>query len=114
MESLAVLVVALMALVLFTGPISLLLTSKLFWDFTRRNKAVWILRRLMVATISPLGMSVELMFIFNQLPIWPKLFAVAGFALNTVALKREFLRNKPWALIFKPGMRDPNGPAGQS
>ena len=114
MESLALVVAALMALVLFTGPISLVLTSKLFWNFTRRNKAVWVIRRLMVAMISPLGMSVELMFIFNQLPIWPKLFAFAGFALNTIALKREFLRNKSWALIFKPGMRDPNGPAGQS
>jgi hypothetical protein len=114
MESLALVVVALMALVLFTGPISLLLTSKLFWDFTRRNRPVWVLRRFIVATVSPLGMSVQIMFIFNQIPPGPKAFALGGFALNTVALKREFLRNKPWALIFKPGMRDPNGPAGQS
>ena len=114
MESLALVVVALMALVLFTGPISLLLTSRLFWDFTRRNKAVWILRRLLVATISPIGMSVELMFIFNQIPIGPKVFALGGFVINTIALKREFLRNRPWKSLFKIETGDPNGPAGQS
>ena len=114
MESLAMVVAILMMLVLFTGPISLLLTSRLFWDFTIRNKAVWILRRLLVAVISPLGMSVEIMFILNPLPIWPKLFAVAGLTLNTIALKREFLRSRPWALIFKPGSGEPNGPTEQS
>ena len=81
MESLAMVVAILMLLVLFTGPISLLLTSRLFWDFTIRNKAVWILRRLLVAVI---------------------------------ALKREFLRSRPWALIFKPGSGEPNGPTEQS
>ncbi len=108
------LVVVLMSLVLFTGPFSLILTSSLIRDISRKNKPVWVIRRLLVATISPLGISVELMFIFNQLPLAPKLLAIAGFALNAIALKREFLRNKPWALIFKPRRRDPNGPAGQS
>ena len=108
------LVVMLMILVLFTGPISLLMTSKLFWDFTRRNKAVWIIRRVLVSIISPLGMSVEIFFIINQIPLAPKLFAIAGFVLNTIALKREFLRNRPWGSIFKPGNTDPDGQAGQS
>ncbi len=114
MESLAALVVMLMVLVLFTGPISLLLTSKIFWEFTIRNKAVWIIRRIIVVIISFIGMSVELIFIMNQLPRAPKLFALAGFALNVIALKREFLRNKPWGLIFKSSVHNPNGPAGQS
>jgi hypothetical protein len=104
----------LMILVIFTGPISLLMTTKLFWDFTRRNTAVWIIRRMLVATISALGLCVEMFFILGQLPLAPKLFAIAGFALNIIALKREFLRNKPWGLIFKSSAHDPNGPAGQS
>jgi len=108
------LVVVLMSLVLFTGPFSLILTSSLIWEFSRKNKPVWVIRRLLVATISPLGISVELMFIFNQLPLAPKLLAIAGFALNAIALKREFLRNRPWPKFIKPSMRDPNGPAGQS
>ncbi|CAB4811568.1 MAG: hypothetical protein F2855_02675 [Actinobacteria bacterium] len=114
MESLALVVVALMALVLFTGPISLLLTSKLFWDFTRRNKPVWVLRRFIVATVSPLGMSVQIMFIFNQIPPGPKAFALGGFVINVIALKREFFRKRPWKTLFKIESSDPNGPAGQS
>jgi Na+/alanine symporter len=114
MESLALLIAALMALVLFTGPISLLLTSNLFWNFTRQNKIVWLIRRFLVVVISPIGMSVQIMFIFNQMPPWPKAFAFAGFLLNIIALKREFLRNRSWKRIFKIESGDPNGPAGQS
>lgn len=114
MYSLAVLVVMLMILVIFTGPISLLMTTKLFWDFTSRNKAVWVIRRILVSIISALGLSVEMFFILGQIPLAPKLFAFAGFALNTIALKREYLRNKPWGMIFKSGAQNPDGPAGQS
>ena len=114
MESLALLVVMLMSLVLFTGPLSLLLTSKIFWEFTSRNKAVWIIRRVLVAFISLVGMTVELLFIMNQLPAAPKFLAMAGFVLNVIALKREFLRNKAWRSIFKPSHNDLNGPTGQN
>ena len=114
MESLALLVAMLMALVLFTGPISMVLTSKLFWNYSRRSKPLWFFRRIFVATISPLGMTVALFFIFTPIPIAPKIMAALGFTANVFALKREFLRTKSWALGFKPGMRDPNGPAGQS
>jgi Na+/alanine symporter len=114
MESLALLIAALMALVLFTGPVSLLLTSKLFWNFTSQNKIIWLIRRFLVVIISPIGMSVQIIFIFNQMPPWPKAFAFAGFLLNIIALKREFLRNRPWNRIFKIESGDPNGPAGQS
>jgi hypothetical protein len=114
MESLALLVAMLMALVLFTGPISMVLTSKLFWNYSRRSKPLWVFRRIIVVTISPLGMTVALFFIFTPIPIAPKIMAALGFAANVFALKREFLRTKSWALGFKPGMRDPNGPAGQS
>ena len=113
MESLALVVAALMALVLFTGPISLLFTSKLFWNFTMQNRSVWILRRALVVTVAPIGMSVQIMFIFNQIPPGPKAFALFGFILNTVALKREFLRTRPWGTLFKMQSGDANGPSGQ-
>jgi hypothetical protein len=113
MESLALVVAALMALVLFTGPISLLFTSKLFWNFTMQNRSVWILRRALVVTVAPIGMSVQIMFIFNQIPPGPKAAALIGFIFNTVALKREFLRNRLWRTLFKMQSGDANGPAGQ-
>ena len=114
MESLALLAALLLALTLFTGPISIVLTSNLFWNYSIRSKPLWIFRRIIVATISPLGMTVALFLIFTPIPVTPKLFIAAALAVNVVALKREFFRNKPWPAIFRPGNKDQNGPEGQS
>ena len=113
MESLALFVALLLALALFTGPISMVLTSKLFWNYSRRSKPLWIFRRIFVATISPLGMTVALFFIFTPIPITPKLFVSLGLAVNVAALKREFFRDKSWKRMLKIESDDPNGPAGQ-
>ena len=113
MESLALVVAALVALVLFTGPIALLLTSKLFCEFTKRNNAIWWIRRLAVGAIALIGMPVQMVFIFNQIPSGVKALSFIGFGLNTVALKREFVRNIPWRSLFKMQSGDANGPAGQ-
>ncbi|QLL25468.1 hypothetical protein DLE04_07350 [Actinobacteria bacterium IMCC26103] len=114
MYSLAVLIVILMGIAFLSGPIGLLLTSKLAREFSRKYKALWVIRKLIIVIIALAGISVSLMFILNQIPITPKLMALAGFALNAVALKREFFRDKPWPSFFRPGYKDPNGPAGQS
>ena len=114
MESLALLVAMLLALVIFTGPISLLLTSKFIWNYSIQSRPFWIFRRIIVSTLSPIGMAIAGLFIFTPIPFGTKFLAAFGLTLNLIALKREFLRNKPWALFFKPGMRDPNGPAGQN
>lgn len=113
MESLALVVAALVALVLFTGPIALLLSSNLFWDFTKRNNALWWVRRLIVAAMALIGMPVQMVFVYNQIPAGVKSLAIIGFGLNTVALKREFVRNIPWRSLFKLRSGDANGPAGQ-
>lgn len=113
MESLALVIAALVALVLFTGPIALLLTSKLFWEFTKAHKVIWWVRRLAVAAFALVGMPVQMVFIFNPIPTGVKALSILGFALNTVALKREFLRNLPWRSLFKMQSGDANGPAGQ-
>ena len=113
MESLALIVAALVALVLFTGPIALLLTSKLFWEFTSTYRGIWWTRRLMVALIALVGMPVQMVFIFNQIPAGVKALSFVGFGLNTIALKREFVRNIPWRSLFKMQSGGANGPAGQ-
>lgn len=107
-------VAILMGIAFLSGPIGLLLTSKLAREFSRNYKALWVIRKLIIVIIALAGISVSLMFILNQIPITPKLMALAGFALNAVALKREFFRDKPWPSFFRPGYKDPNGPAGQS
>ena len=114
MESLALLAALLLSLALFTGPISIVLTSKIFWNYSMRSKPLWVFRRIIVATISPLGMTVALSLIFTPIPVTPKLFIAVAFVVNVIALKREFFRDKPWKRIFKIQSDDPNGPAGQN
>ncbi len=113
MESLALVVAFLVALVLFTGPIGILLTSKLFWEITFPRKILWWIRRLIVAAMSLIGMPVQTVFLINQIPTAVKVLSIAGFALNTIALKREFVRNVPWSSLFKMRSGDANGPSGQ-
>jgi Na+/alanine symporter len=94
MYSLAVLVMILMGIVIFSGPIGFLLTSKKMWNYSKEKKALWIIRRILVAIIAAAGSLISLMLVFNSLPLGPKLLAMAGFSLNIFALKREFFRDK--------------------
>ena len=94
MESLAMLVLILMSIVVFSGPIGFLLTSKIVWNYTKSIKTLWIIRRVFVSIISPAGIAVAAIFVFNQIPIGPKLLALGGIAINVFALKREYFRDK--------------------
>ncbi len=94
MESLALLVTILMSIVVFTGPLGFLLTSKVVWNYTNSRKALWIIRRIFVSILSPAGIVVAAIFVFNEIPIGPKLLAMVGIALNVFVLKREYFRDK--------------------
>ena len=88
------LVLILMSIVVFSGPIGFLLTSKIVWNYTKSIKTLWITRRVFVSIISPAGIAVAAIFVFNQIPIGPKLLAMGGIAINVFALKREYFRDK--------------------
>ena len=88
------LVLILMSIVVFSGPIGFLLTSKIVWNYTKSIKTLWIIRRVFVSIISLAGIAVAAIFVFNQIPIGPKLLAMGGIAINVFALKREYFRDK--------------------
>jgi hypothetical protein len=94
MESLARLVVILMSTVFLSGPLGFLLTSKAVWNYSREKMGLWIIRRVLVVVIALLGSFVSFMLVFSQIPLGPRLFIAAGFALNIFVLKREFFRAK--------------------
>ena len=94
MKSLAMLVLILMSIVVLSGPLGFLLTSKTLWNYTESRRILWIIRRIFVSILSPAGIAVAAIFVFNQIPIGPKLLAMGGIALNIFALKREYLRKK--------------------
>ena len=95
MESLAMLVLILLSIVVFTGPFGYLLTTKAVWNFSRRTKALWIFRRSLVSIFSTIGIAISLRgFVFTEIPVGTKVVAIAGVALNIFALKREYFREK--------------------
>ena len=94
MESLAMLVLILMSIVVLTGPMGFLLTTRAVWNYSKRVNALWIIRRIFVSLLSPAGIAISAIFIFTQIPIGPKIVALAGIALNIFVLKREYFRDK--------------------
>ena len=94
MESLAMLVLVLMSIVVFTGPMGYLLTTRIVWDYSKRVNALWIIRRILVSILSPAGIAISAIFVFTEIPIGPKIVAIGGIALNIFALKREYFRKK--------------------
>ena len=93
MESLAMLVLILMSIVVFTGPMGFLLTTRAVWNYSKRVNALWIIRRIFVSLLSPAGIAISSIFVFTQIPIGPKIVAMAGIALNVFVLKREYFRD---------------------
>jgi hypothetical protein len=94
MESLAMLVLILMSIVVLTGPMGFLLTTRAVWNYSKRVNALWIIRRIFVSLLSPAGIAISAIFVFTQIPIGPKIVALAGIALNVFVLKREYFRDK--------------------
>ena len=88
------LVLILMSIVVFTGPMGFLLTTRAVWNYSKRVNALWIIRRIFVSLLSPAGIAISAIFVFTQIPIGPKIVALAGIALNIFVLKREYFRDK--------------------
>ena len=88
------LVLILMSIVVFTGPMGFLLTTRAVWNYSKRVNALWIIRRIFVSLLSPAGIAISSIFVFTQIPMGPKIVAMAGIALNVFVLKREYFRDK--------------------
>ena len=88
------LVLILMSIVVLTGPMGFLLTTRIVWDYSKRVRALWIIRRILVSILSPAGIAISAIFVFTEIPIGPKIVAIGGIALNIFALKREYFRGK--------------------
>ena len=88
------LVLILMSIVVFTGPMGFLLTTRAVWNYSKRVNALWIIRRIFVSLLSPAGIAISAIFVFTEIPMGPKIVALAGIALNIFALKREYFRDK--------------------
>ena len=88
------LVLILMSIVVFTGPMGFLLTTRAVWNYSKRVNALWIIRRIFVSLLSPAGIAISAIFVFTEIPLGPKIVAIGGITLNIFVLKREYFRDK--------------------
>ncbi len=121
MESLALLVATMLAIVIFAGPIALVLTAKILWNRTREKRWIWISRRVLVTILGVFGTFLSMTFLVASIPIAAKLIALFGIFTNGYALKREYLRPVQLRRIFSADRtgggstsgKDGHGPSGQ-
>ena len=107
MYSLALLVVLLFSIVIFSGPIVLILTLRPIQQITN-GSILKVLRRIFMGVISFSGIFVSLYLFILSTPWSAKAFSLTSIILNLWALDREYGR-----FISSKFRRDGNGPAGQ-
>ena len=89
MEDLAFLVMALISLLLISGPIAIALTSEPLQQFTSDKTLLRIARRIVASTFGLVGVVIAIQFLYQTLPLLPKLFAITALVGNIYALRRE-------------------------
>jgi len=89
MESLAFFISILLLITVFSGPVSILLTSRIAHSLTA-NPAANIFRRALLILVGVLGILVSLLFILSPIPLFPKMISLASILANTWSIDREF------------------------
>jgi hypothetical protein len=89
MESLAFFISILLLITVFSGPVSILLTSRIAHSLTV-NPLAKFLRRAILILVSALGLFVSFFFIVSPIPLFPKVISLASILANTWSIDREF------------------------
>jgi hypothetical protein len=89
MESLAIVVSILLAITLFSAPVSILLSSAIAKSISV-NPIANILRRVLMALVSGVGSLVSLFFIISPIPLFPKFISLAALLANIWSVDREY------------------------
>ena len=89
MESLALVVSILVLICFFSGPIGLLLTSRMLAKVTT-NTFTLLLRRTVLIINGILGSSISSFFLFGPIPLFLKIISLFSLVLNVWAIDREF------------------------
>lgn len=89
MEDLAFAVMIILSLLLISGPITILLTSDVAQHYTSNRRVLRIIRRLVAAVFGLIGIFIAIQFLYETLPLLPKLFAISAIIGNGYSLRRE-------------------------
>jgi len=90
MESLALLVALILAVVIFSGPLGILLTINPIWNATLKIPALWYARRILISFLAAVGIVFGFQVLFSGVPLIASLMVMSGIAFNLVAIKLEY------------------------
>jgi hypothetical protein len=113
MESLAILVVIILVVSVFSGPIALLLTWIPALNRESTSNPVRLIRRILVTFLTVLGSFVSFNLFISSAGFAPTLMAIFGSLTAFFAVKREYFPNGFGFKKLGGGTDRRNGPSGQ-
>lgn len=90
MESLALVVAIILAIIMFSGPIGILLTINPIWKATLKIPALWYARRALISVLAVIGTLMGFQVLFSGIPFFASLLIISGVILNLIAIKLEY------------------------
>jgi hypothetical protein len=90
MESLALLVALILAVVMFSGPLGILLTINPIWNATLKIPALWYIRRILITALAAIAFVFGFQVLFAGIPFIASLMVMSGMAFNLIAIKLEY------------------------
>jgi hypothetical protein len=90
MESLALLVALILAVVMFSGPLGILLTINPIWNATLKIPALWYSRRILISLLAAVAFIFGFQVLRSGIPFMASLMVISGMAFNLVAIKLEY------------------------
>jgi hypothetical protein len=89
-ESLALVVSIILAIVMFSGPIGIILTINPIWKATLKIPALWYARRALISLLAIIGTVMGFLVLFSGIPFIASLMVISGVILNVIAIKLEY------------------------
>jgi hypothetical protein len=90
MESLAAIVALILAVVMFSGPIGILLTINPIWNATLKVPALWYARRALITFLAAIGTIFGFQVLLGGVPFMASIMVMSGMAFNMIAIKFEY------------------------
>lgn len=90
MESLAIVVSIILAIVMFSGPIGILLTINPIWRATLKIPTLWYARRTLISLLAIVGVVMGFLVLFGGIPFITSIMVISGMILNLLAIKLEY------------------------
>jgi len=90
MESLALLVAFILAVVMLSGPLGILLTINPVWNATLKFPVLWYARRILITVLAAFAFIFGFQVLLGGIPFLASLMVMSGMAFNLVAIKLEY------------------------